>query len=72
MSDAKMVLFSDDIANVVDNPITLQRVYTLLSEALAWFNMRFDTTKFQFIRFGTCHIEEINLVDLDGSTHSLR
>jgi hypothetical protein len=37
-----MVLFSDDIANVVDNPITLQRVYTLLSEALAWFNMRFD------------------------------
>ena len=30
-------------------------------EGLAYFNMKFDITKSQFIRFGNCSVSEITL-----------
>ena len=39
----------------------LRSIHTRLAEGLAYFNMKFDITKSQFIRFGDCNIPEITL-----------
>jgi hypothetical protein len=67
-----LVLFSDDIANVAEDNDKLQLIYWYLSQALAWFNMKFDTSKFSFFRFGNCDIEEIKLVGLDTRVYTLK
>ena len=72
LSDARLVLFSDDIANVVESPEMLQVIYGHISDALAWFGMLLDDSKSQFIRFGDCDTTLITLRDRSGQTHPIR
>ena len=69
--DAKLVLFSDDIANIVESIDKMLVIYKHLSIALAWFGMTLDDTKAQFIRFGDCAVEAIDLKDRLGIVNTI-
>lgn len=58
---AKLVLYSDDIACIARDSSELRDIHRRLTEGLAYFNMKFDNGKSQFIRFGNCTIPEITL-----------
>ena len=59
--NANLVLYSDDIACVAKDINELREIHKRLTEGLALFNMKFDMTKSQFIRFGNCFVTEIFL-----------
>ena len=53
--------YSDDIACIVENASELREIHRRLTEGLSYFNMKFDISKSQFIRFGNCTTSEITL-----------
>ena len=70
--EANLILYSDDIAACCKTVDELQRIFTRLCEALAYFNMGFDYTKSQFIRLGDFNDEEITLKDPAGNEFTIK
>ena len=71
VNDARLVLFSDDIANIVESVEKLLTIHRHLTDALSWFGMVLDDTKALFIRFGNCIVQTITLPLTQNVTHTI-
>jgi hypothetical protein len=72
VKDARLVLFSDDIANIVESVEKLLTIHRHLTVALSWFGMVLDDTKALFIRFGDCDVQSITLPLAQQLTYTIQ